>query len=235
MKICVINPNTSLDMTRHIEEELIKVKAHATELQVICPDKGPETLECAVDEAYAIPEMLKLVSQAEIDGYDAIVIACFSDPGLEASKELVTIPVVGIGEASIHAAAMLGAKLSVITPVKRRVPTRIHQALHLVSHHALASVRSLDMSVAQSESDPDLTIKTLLKVVGTAVEQDGAEVIVLGCAGMAGYTEEVEKQHGVVVVDPCAIALKLAESFAALGLRQSKIGHFSQPPKKLYK
>ncbi len=235
MKICVINPNTSLDMTRHIERELLKVKAEDTELTVLCPKKGPETLECAVDEAYAIPETLALVKQAEADGMDAVVIACFSDPGLEAAKELVSIPVVGIGEASIHAAAMLGARFTVITPVRRRIPTRIHQALHLVSEHSLASVRSLDLSVAQSESDPELTIKTLLKVVGHAVEEDGAEVVVLGCAGMAGYTKDLEETHKVVVVDPCAVALKTAEAFVCLGLRQSKLGHYSTPPKKLYK
>jgi len=187
-----------------------------------------------VDEAYAIPEMLELVKKAESDGYDAVVIACFSDPGLEAAKELVNIPVVGIGEASIHAASMLGARFTVITPVSRRIPTRIHQALHLVSHHSLASVRSLDLSVAQSESDPELTIKTLLRVVDSAVKDDGAEVIVLGCAGMTGYTEELEKRYRVTVVDPCTVALKFAETFVSLGLKQSKLGHYSKPPEKLY-
>lgn len=235
MKICVINPNTSLDMTLHIEKELKKIAGDETQLQVICPDKGPITLECAVDEAYAIPEMLKLVKKAETDGVDGVVIACFSDPGLEAAKELVKIPVIGIGEASIHAASMLGARFTVITPVKRRIPTRIHQALHHISHHSLASVRSLDLSVAQSESDPELTIRRLLEVVGNAVEADGAEVIVLGCAGMTGYTEELEQRYNVVVVDPCTVALKFVEAFASLGLRQSKVGHYSFPPEKLYK
>jgi len=222
-------------MTDHIERELTKIQAAHTELKVICSERGPETLECAVDEAYAIPEMLKLVKKAEEDGFDAVVIACFSDPGLEAAKELVHIPIIGIGEASLHAASMLGARFTVITPVKRRIPTRIHQALHLLSHHSLASVRSLDLSVKQTESDPRLTQKTLLDVVALAVAEDGAEVIVLGCAGMTGYTKEIEKKYGVVVVDPCAIALKFTESFVALGLRQSKIGHFSTPPRKIYR
>ncbi|SDP41950.1 aspartate/glutamate racemase family protein [Desulforhopalus singaporensis] len=235
MKICVINPNTSSGMTSHIREELVKVKSPATELKVVCPARGPETIECAVDEAYAVPEMLKLVAGAQQDGFDAVVIACFSDPGLDGAKELATIPVIGIGEASIHAAAMLGAKFTVITPVKRRVPTRIRQALDLVCQHRLASVRSLDLSVAQSESDSDLTINTLLDVVGSAVEEDGAEVIVLGCAGMTGYTEQIEKQYGVVVIDPCTVALKFAESFVALRLGQSKTGHFAMPPAKLYR
>jgi len=234
MKICVINPNTSLDMTCHIEEELRKVAGSSTELWVTCPRKGPITLECALDEAYAIPEMLELVKKAENDGYDAVVIACFSDPGLEAAKELANIPVVGIGEASIHAASMLGARFTVITPVRRRIPTRIHQALHLVSHHSLASVRSLDLSVAQTESDPELTIKTLCRVVDAAINSDGAEVVVLGCAGMTGYTEQLENRFNVAVVDPCTVALKFAEAFVSLGIKQSKIGHYSNPPKKLY-
>lgn len=235
MKICVINPNTSQNMTEHVYRELIKIKDASTELEVICPVHGPDTLECAVDEANAIPEMLQLVQKAEKDGCDAVIIACFSDPGLEAAKELVKISVVGIGEASLHAASMMGARFTVITPVRRRIPTRIQQALHCVNAHSLASVRSLDLSVAQSESDPDLTKKTLLDVVGLAVQNDGAEVIVLGCAGMAGYTEELENKYNVVVVDPCAVALKFAEAFVTIGLRQSKVGHFSTPPQKIYR
>jgi len=234
MKIRVINPNTSLEMTRHVEAELLKVKESGTELEVLCAPHGPETIECAADEAHAVPELLKLVQEAEADGADAVVIACFSDPGLEAAKELASIPVVGIGEAGIHAAAMLGARFTVITPVRRRIATRIHQALHHVSRHSLASVRSLDLSVAQSDADPEGTIKTLLEVVGRAVERDGAEVVVLGCAGMAGYTEALEREHGVIVVDPCAVALKMAEAFARLGLRQSKLGHYAAPPEKRY-
>ncbi len=235
MNICVVNPNTSREMTRHIEAELLKVKNGDTKLDVVCPAHGPDTLECAVDEAHAVPEMLKLVQGAERDGADAVVIACFSDPGLDAAREAASIPVLGMGEAGIHAAAMLGARFTVITPVRRRIPTRIHQALHLVSSHRLASVRSLDISVARSESDPEGTVKALVRVAGEAVREDGAEVIVLGCAGMAGCTETLEREYGVVVVDPCAAALKFAEIFVRLGLRQSKLGHYAVPPKKIYR
>ena len=89
MRILVINPNTSVSMTDHIREALIPIKRKDTKLTVVCPDRGPETIESAYDEAYAIPPTLELVSKANEEGYDAVVLACFSDPGLDAAKEMV--------------------------------------------------------------------------------------------------------------------------------------------------
>ncbi len=119
MKIMVINPNTSESMTNHLREELNRIKRSDTELTVVCPDKGPETIESAYDEAYAIPPTLELVKKANREGYDAVILACFSDPGLEAAKEISEIPVIGIEESTLHVAAMLGARFSVMTPRKR--------------------------------------------------------------------------------------------------------------------
>jgi allantoin racemase len=100
--------------------------------------------------------------------------------------------------------------------------------------HFLASVRSLDLSVAETDSDPDKTKKRVLEVSRQAVE-DGAEVIVLGCAGMAGYAPELESKLNIKVLDPAAVALKVAEAMVDLGLTQSKIGLFSTPPEKTYR
>src|SRR3989337_451800 len=106
MRIVVVNPNTSVSMTNHIRRELEIVKAPDTELTVVNPGRGPESIESAYEEAYAIPPTLELVERAAADGHDAVVLACFSDPGLEAARESVSIPVVGIGETSLHVAAM---------------------------------------------------------------------------------------------------------------------------------
>ena len=235
MKILVINPNTSIPMTNQIRSALETIKRADTELTVICPEKGPETIESAYDEAYAIPPTLELVKKANRDGFDAVILACFSDPGLDAAKEISTIPVIGIEEATLHVAAMLGAKFSIMTPRKQRIPSKIeHVHLRGLSHF-LASVRSLDLTVAETEADPDKTKQRLINVAKLAVEKDGAEVIIMGCAGMAGYAQEIEQTLNIKVLDPSAVALKTAEAIVDLGLAHSKVGLFATPPEKLFK
>ncbi len=235
MKILVINPNTSESMTDHIREALESVKRADTELMVTHPDRGPETIESAYDEAYAIPPTLELVKKADQEGFDAVILACFSDPGLDAAREISAIPVIGIEEATLHMAAMLGAKFSIMTPRRQRIPSkREHVHLRGMSHF-LASVRSLDLTVAETDADPGKTKQRLMEVAKVAVEEDGAEVIVMGCAGMAGYAEEIERSLNVKVLDPSAVALKTAEAMADLGLAHSKAGLYAAPPAKVFK
>jgi len=235
MRIFVINPNTSQSMTNHIRQALLAIKRADTELEVICPDKGPETIESAYDEAFAIPPTLDLVKKANAEGYDAIILACFSDPGLEAAKEISIIPVLGIEESSLHMAAMLGARLTIVTPRRERVPSK-REHVHLRGlGHFLASVRSLDLSVAETDADPEKTKERIFEVAIQAVETDGAEVIILGCGGMAGYAAEMEEKLNIKVIDPTAVALKMAEAMVDLGLVHSKVGMFSAPPKKRFK
>lgn len=113
-------------MTDHIRKELMRIKRADTELTVVCPEKGPETIESAYDEAFAVPPTLDLVKQANQEGYHAVIIACFSDPGLFAAKEISEIPVIGIEEASFHMAAMLGARFLIMTPRRERIPSKIY-------------------------------------------------------------------------------------------------------------
>ncbi len=235
MKIMVINPNTSQSMTDHIRHELILIKRPDTELAVICPDKGPELIASSYDEAYAVPPMLELVNKANKENYNAIVIACFSDPGLHAAREISFIPVVGIEEFSFHAAAMLGARFSIITPFKARIHAKEEDVYRCGLSRFLASVRSLDLNVAETASNPEKAQKKILKVAGKAVAEDGAEVIILGCAGLTGYSEEIEKKLMIKVIDPTSLAFKYAEAIADLGLAHSKIGFFATPPQKSIK
>ena len=235
MKILVINPNTSQTMTDHIRNALDEVKRSDTELTVTCPDRGPETIESAYDEAFAIPPTLDLVKKANEEGYDAVILACFSDPGLEAAREVSVIPVIGIEESTLHMASMLGAKFSIMTPRKQRIPSKCEHVHIRGLSHFLASVRSLDLSVAETDSDPTKTKQRLMEVAERAVEQDGAEVIIMGCAGMAGYAQEIEETLSVKVLDPAAVALKTAEAMVDLGLTHSKAGLYATPPEKVFK
>ena len=231
-RIFVINPNTSENMISHIRRELEQIKQPDTQLTVVCPDRGPETIESAYDEAYAIPPTLELVKKANQEGYDAVILACFLDPGLEAAKEISEIPVVGIEESTLHMAAMLGAKFSVMTPRKQRIPAKENHVHMRGMGHFLASVRSLDLSVAEADRDPEKTKRRVLEVAQRAVEEDGAEVIILGGASMTGYARDIEAKLNVKVLDPTAVALKIAETMVDLGLVHSKRGLFAKPPEK---
>lgn len=232
MCILVINPNTSVSVTEHIRQELEKIKRPDTELTVVNPEHGPVSIESAYDEALAGPPTLELVRQANEERYDAIVLACFSDPALDAAKEISDIPVVGIEEATMHMAAMLGHKFSITTAFRNRVPTReLHARLRGVES-AYASTLVLNMSVLEMDAHPEKAKACILELARQAVEEDGVEVIILGCAGLTGYAEDVERELGVAVLDPTAVAFKVAEAIADLGLRHSKVGRFARPPVK---
>lgn len=232
MRIFVINPNSSASVTRHIRRALEEVKRSDTELTVVNPDAGPISIESQYDRELVKPLVLDLVRQAGDEGYDAIVIACFSDPGLDAAREIAEIPVVGIEEATLHMAAMLGHKFSPVTAFPIHVPTRDLHARMGGFEHAYASTVVTDMSVLEMDANPDKTKQRILDVARRAIEEDGAEVIVLGCAGLSGYAKDIEAELGVVVLDPTAVALKVAELFADLGLRHSKVARFATPPIK---
>jgi len=235
MKITVINPNTSESMTDHLDRELKKIKRDDTELEVICPDRGPITIESAYDEAYAIPPTLELVKEANEKGQDAVILACFSDPGLEAAKEISEIPVVGIEESTLHVAAMLGNKFTILTTLKERVASKENDVKRFGLESKLASVRALEMTVAETDEKPEMAQERIFEVAKTAIEEDGAETFALGCAGMAGYAKPVEEKLGAVVLDPASVALKITEALVEGELTQSKVGLFANPPEKLFK
>ncbi len=235
MKIMVINPNTSASMTDHLKKVLEGIKRIDTSLTVINPEHGPVTIESAYEEAWATVNMLDLVKIANRDKFDAIIIACFSDPGLRASREISDIPVFGIMETTLHVACMLGSRFTIVTNRKERVPHKVQQVHELGLGHFLASVRPLELSVADTDANPNLAQERILKVAKQAIEEDGAEVIILGCAGMAGYGEMVERELNVVVLDPSAVTLKVAEAISDLGLKHCKLGLYAIPPNKEFK
>jgi allantoin racemase len=230
MKILVINPNTTAEMTRQIERAMNAVKRIDTVLEVMNPPVGPAALASGYDEVIAGYELVKIVQAARHQGYDAIIIACYSDPGIIAAKELCDFPVVGIAEATMHMACMLGRKFTVLTTSKARVPSKEAYVLHNGLDSRLASVRPLGVTVVETSHEVQKTKDAILAVARRAIEEDGAEVIILGCAGMTGYAQELEEKLGVPVLDPNVVALKMAETMVDLQLKPSRIGFFAHPP-----
>jgi allantoin racemase len=219
-------------MTDHIRRELERIKRPDTEVKVVNPQRGPVSIESEYDRVHSIPPMLELVRQANAEGFDAIVLACFSDPGIEAAREISEIPVIGIEEATLHVATMLGHKFSLATAFKRHIPTRELHVRMLGFQDAYASTFATEMTVLEMDADPTRAKARILELAHEAVEQDGAEVIVLGCAGLAGYAEDIERELGTIVLDPTSVAFKVAEAIADLSLRHSKLRRYARPPAK---
>ncbi len=225
MKIFVLNPNSSQAMTASIRKELERIRRPDTTLTVSCVEDAPPSISSMADEALATPGVMRAVRQAAEDGYDAAIVACFSDPGLAAAREVVDIPILGIQATTLFAAAMLGKRFTVLTPLARRVPNKLRDVKELGLRRFLASVRPLELTVEETDGDPHRTKAKVLEVARGAVEEDGAEVIVLGCAGMVGYAEELEGALGVSVMDPTSVTFKVCEGLGEAGaLWKRRIG-----------
>jgi allantoin racemase len=216
-------------MTKSIAEELEQVRGSSTELTVVNPTTGPGAVESAYDEVLAAAVIVQMVRDAESDGFDAVVIACFSDPGLEAAREIAYIPIIGIGEAAHHMAAMLGYTFSIITVMEERIPHLEQRVIKSGLKEKLTSIVPLGLKVADTERRPSATRTAILQAGRKALDVHGAEVLILACAGMGKYVAGLERELGVPVISPTAAGLKIAEVLVSLELKHSKIRMYRQP------
>lgn len=230
MRIKVIIPNSSEEFRDEQADHRRQVAMEGTSVDVICLLKGPVSLESSADEAYAAPYLLDEVKKAEKEGYDAVTIDCAGDPALRAAREIANIPVVSGGEASRLLALALGDKFSVITVLSNTVDIIKSNIVASQLDGRLASVRSAEVPVLELK-DHERAKASILREARKAIEEDGADVIVLGCTGMAKLAKEIQEELGVPVVEPATAAIKLAEILVQMGLSHSKIS-FKTPPEK---
>jgi allantoin racemase len=234
MRILVVNPNTTAAMTEKIGQAARAAAAAGTEIIAVNPPDGPVSIEGYYDEAFSVPGLLAEIARGEASGVSAHIIACFDDTGLEAARSLASAPVIGIGEAAFHLASMLGHRFSVITTLSRSIAAIETNLLKYGLAARCAKVRACEVPVL-SLDDPASNASTLIATeIERAKQEDGAEAIVLGCAGMADLAARLTEKHGLPVVDGVASAVKLAEAFGALGLKTSKIGAYAFPQPKAY-
>jgi allantoin racemase len=221
MKALIINPNSDPEMTKAIE---ISARAFAGDaFRVDClPTLGaPRFIDTYEDQAKAAPGMIDSLRKYH-DSYDAFVVACHCDPNLDLMKEISLKPVVGIGEASMKLASMLGHRFSVISTAEHSIPNKeaLIDKYHL--RDSLASVRAPDARWKDKPAE-----EKFYRTAVAAVESDGAEVIVLGCAGLAGLEKRLEKKLGVPVLDPIICALIIASGLVRAGLTTSKARRYN--------
>lgn len=217
MKILIINPNSSEEMTEAIQTCAEEYAAGEFTVKTLPTPGAPEYIDYFSDKMLAAPEMLKIVKANE-EEYDAFIVACHCDPNLDLLKQITKKPVVGIGEASMKLASMLGASFSVVSASNHSVPNK----------RALIHSYGLDYSCASVRGPggdfDDLSVEgPYLDAAKIAIEEDLAEVIVLGCAGFAGMAERMQKKLGVPVLDGIVCALIVATGLVKAGYTTSKI------------
>ncbi len=232
MRILMINPNTSENFTKRIEKVAKQYALPSTEVVAANPISGPRSIESIYDELLSAAGTLEVLL-SEHDNYDAFGIACYSDhPTIYASREIIDKPVIGIAEATMYMACMLGHKFSIVTTNDEWEPLLWDAVHHYGLGKRCASVRTSGMGVLDLETVDDYTFNLILGCAQKAIAEDGADVICLGCAGMGGLDKRLEDELGVPVLDGVVCALKLLEGMVGYGLRTSKRLAYSPPGRK---
>ncbi len=225
MKLLLINPNTTVSMTQKAEVAARNVARPDTRLIATTSKSGPHSIEGFYDVAVCVPGLLDEARQHR--DVDAVIVACFDDTGLDAMRCLFDVPVIGIGEAGYHAAAMVSHRFSVVTTLSRSV-AGISDNLNRYGLAAkCASVRATDIPVLKLEESDPASLAGIRAEIAAAVEHDKAEAIVLGCAGMADLMQQLSKEFGIPVIDGIACAVGMAEALVAAGLSTSKAGAYA--------
>jgi len=217
MRILVINPVTTREWLEKDQEYLRGIADYGTSVKVVRIERGPKSIETFYDATYAGPEILRLVKQ-EGEEADAIVINCFADPAVDAAREVVEKVVVGPAETSMSVALHLGSKFSVISTFANSAPWVRLQVAKFGVESRLASAIGVDIPVLELEKDSTKAVDEIVRAAQEAIDRDGAEVIVLGCTGMACLAQKIRQRLTVPVIEPAATALKMAELLVKLGL-----------------
>jgi len=227
-KILVVNPITTDSFNDMTKNYLEKIKSPDVEIEVVNIKAGPSSIETFYDEAFALPEILKTIDEYK-SRCDAIVINCFADPAVNAARELSDVPVVGPAEASMMIALMLGHKFGVISTFRNSGPWIELQARNMGIEQRLAGAIGVDIPVLELGSDLKKTARYLVDAAKNLIESKGAEVIILGCTGMAPVARIVKEELKVPVIEPMATAFKVAELMIGLKLTHSEIGLYMAP------
>jgi len=234
MRIHVVNPNTTASMTAKIAHAARAAAAAGTEIVAATSAEGPASIEGYFDGAISLPGLLAEVHAAEQNEVEAHVIACFDDTGLDAARSLAAAPVIGIGEAAYHLAALVSGQFSVVTTLARSIPVLEQNLRRYGLASRCVSVRAAGVPVLALEDPASGARQRISAEIEAALDEDRAEAIVLGCAGMADLAAALSAEHGVPVVEGVGAAVRLAESLAGLGLRTSKRGGWAAPLAKRY-
>ncbi|MGI9424425.1 MAG: aspartate/glutamate racemase family protein [Hyphomicrobiaceae bacterium] len=222
--------------TEEIERRRAFLQRHAgagIEIEVRSVARGTASIESAYDAAVVVPYILESLRAAVDDGADAVIIGCFSDPGIDALREIVEVPAVGPGMSAMLLALQLGNKFSIIAPNEKGSGHSASYVRQLGIQDRYASTRGMGLSVVDLARSGNEAMDRIVTVGQRCIDEDGAHVLVLGCMSMAflGIDAAIQDRLGVPVVSPVIAALKTTETMLAHGISHSRLG-WSTPPQK---
>ena len=230
-RIAILNPNTTLDFTERLAVLGRRLAAAGTTVVARSPAIGTASVECHVDEAVAAMGLIELVREEEALGTAGYVVACFGDTGIDAVREVARGPVVGMTEAALHAAATLAAWFSIVTLPPRTVVQAQRVVRGLGLEHRCRRVRAIDVRVDECVALDPALLAAMIAESRRALDEDGSEAIILGCAGLSSLVQPMTEALGVPVIEGVGVALKMAEGLVANGLRTSKRASYGMPPR----
>ena len=231
-KICIINPNTTKAMTQKIDLTAKRFASADTEIVSVEPNVGPESIEGFYDEAFCIPGLVEEIEKhSDADSY---IIACFDDTVLEVIRSITEKPVIGIGEAAYHIATMVAGNFTVITTLSRSIRPLTHNLKKYGLFENCVKVTAIEVPVLDLENISRGNLDKLNQGIQDTKENDNAEAIILGCAGMADLAKNLETKHKLPVIEGVSSAIVLAEGLVNLKIKTSKVGSYALPRKKEY-
>ncbi|QUG40616.1 aspartate/glutamate racemase family protein [Psychrobacillus sp. INOP01] len=230
MNILVLNPNTSLSMSSEITNTLNKISGLNSNFVIANPDFGVDSLESFYEYNLATFGCIRYINNTSIN-YDGILLACFGDPGLYALKEIAKTPVIGIAEAAMSTALLLGRKFGILVASQKAVPMMESLVREYGLESRLSSILTINIPVSKIEENKVNSYENLYKM-GMRMLEEGAEVIILGCAGMTGFSSKLSKDLNVPVVDPIECGFNLLENLIKQNLKISKIAFYKEPEQK---
>ncbi|MEC5318698.1 aspartate/glutamate racemase family protein [Brenneria populi subsp. brevivirga] len=224
-KIAIINPNTTLSMTERLRATAQAVAPAGIELIVTQPQSGVASIEGYADGVKAAYALLERVEQIQADGW---LVACADDTGVDALREACAGPVIGIGQAAMQAATLLGARYSILTPMQRSVAILANNARRYGLDGALQGVHALNLPVLDIEENARLTEEKARQII----EKDRSECLVLGCAGFTHFRKPLENALRIPVIDGVQVGLQWLAGLINLGLATSKSCTYNYPESK---
>jgi Asp/Glu/hydantoin racemase len=227
VEILLINPNTTPSITDLVLRTAKTFASKGTTLRAVSGAFGPRYIASRVGYAIA--------SHAAVDAFandkhakDAVVLACFGDPGLAALKEISPVPVVGMADASILQACAIGGRFSIVTGGERWQSMLVEFVAGMGLSSRLASVRTVAPTGADIARNPKAAMALLAKGCQACVKEDRADVVILGGAGLAGLAAKLASKVDVPLLDGVACAISMAESLAAQKPAKARTGQLSK-------
>ena len=227
MKILVVNPNTTSKMTEKILESARKFAFPGTTISASNPIVGPESIQGYYDAAVCVPQIIELIKQEK--DFDAVVISCFDDTGLDAIRCITHKPVIGIGEAAAIYASRLACSFAIITTLSRSVPGIESNIQKYGLGSMCKKVVASEIPVLELEKMDSGALDRMNEIIHQLIRDFGIEAIVLGCAGMVDLANKLSKENHIPVIEGIGCGITLAQSMVKIGGKTSKSGGYAQP------